>query len=519
MMKFMKNIIVRVAATLALVAATVAGCTPLPTPEGEDQLTVDVTTLTLPQNGGVASFNLLANVSWTITSSAEWLTILPASGSGSSRVLCSCQENTSTNGRNAKIEVAPVEAGLVPSHTILVLQDGTNGSSDTPDTPDTPDVPDAPEGVIEATVVEFLAAEVNTTQWYQLTGTITNLTNTTYGNFDLQDATGSVYIYGLCAEQVEKNDKSFSSLGLKEGDIVTLHTLRSEYNGQPQGGGSTNAPAYYICHTPGESGGNEGGGNQDNPNGSAYTYRTGWAELPDEDPNNSDYYYAHHIIPDVSGQVRNFSVCYSESLGCPVWVASPMHSYYTQKNTNRSDAYAPDPDIPSGIQVHKRSGYTRGHMLGSADRLVSVGANHQAFYYSNIAPQLSSGFNTGGGVWNNLESFCDGQLCADTLYMVNGCYWANKKTTASGTVIPTHYYKVLLRTKKGNSKKWVVNCSADELKCVVFMVEHNSSQHGVKPHKGMMMSVAELEELTGHKFFTNVPNAPKDTFNPSDWGM
>lgn len=528
MMKFMKNIIVRVAAIVALVAATVAGCTPLPTPEGEDQLTVDVTTLTLDQKEGIASFNLIANVAWTISCSADWLTILPTSGSGSSKVLCGYQENSSANGRNAKIEIAPVEAGLVPSHTILVLQDGTNGGNngdngengdDNGDNGGDTPVPPAPEGVIEATVAEFLKAEVNTTQWYQLTGTITNLTNTTYGNFDLQDESGWVLIYGLCANKVDKNDKSFSSLGLKEGDIVTLHTLRSEHNGQPQGGGSANAPAYYICHTPGESGGNEGGGNQDNPNGSEKTYRTGWAELPDEEPNNSDYYYAHHIIPDVSGQVRNFSVCYSESLGCPVWVASPMHSYYTQKNTSRSDAYAPDPDIPSSIQVHKRSGYTRGHMLGSADRLVSVGANHQAFYYSNIAPQLSSGFNTGGGVWNNLESFCDQQLCADTLYMVNGCYWANHNKVSSGTVIPTHYYKVLLRTKKGNSKKWVVNCSADELKCVVFMVEHNSSQHGVKPHKGMMMSVAELEELTGHKFFTNVPNAPKETFNPSDWGL
>ena len=158
-------------------------------------------------------------------------------------------------------------------------------------------------------------------------------------------------------------------------------------------------------------------------------------------------------------------------------------------------------------------------MLGSSDRLVSAGANKQAFYYSNIAPQLSSGFNTGGGVWNNLEEYCDGLLCSDTLYMVNGCYWANKNTTSSGTVIPTHYYKVLLRTKSGNTGKWVVNCSESELKCVVFMVEHNSSQHKVEPHKDMMMSVAELEQMTGHTFFPNVPNAPKHSYTASEWGM
>lgn len=267
-------------------------------------------------------------------------------------------------------------------------------------------------------------------------------------------------------------------------------------------------------------GGNTGGGNTGGglvTNGG--TPHAGWAELPAEE-DNSDYHYAYHMIPDKgNGKVRNFAVCYSEELGCPVWVASPMHYYYTAKNTSRSDAYAPDPEIPSSIQVHKRSGYTRGHLLGSSDRLVSRGANEQAFYYSNIAPQLSSGFNTGGGVWNNLESYCDDQLCADTLYMVNGCYWENYNTKSSGTVIPTHYYKVLLRTKKGNSGKWVVNCSASELKCVVFMVAHNSNQHQVDPHRGMMMSVAELERMTGHTFFPNVPNAPKDSYNPSDWGL
>ena len=281
----------------------------------------------------------------------------------------------------------------------------------------------------------------------------------------------------------------------------------------------------------GDNGGNNGdnngdnNGNQDDNGGgggivtNSGAKHAGWAELPAEE-NNSDYYYAYHMIPDKgNGKVRNFAVCYSAELGCPVWVASPMHSYYTTKNTSRSDAYAPDPDIPTSIQVHKRDGYTRGHMLGSSDRLVSAGANKQAFYYSNIAPQLQTGFNTGGGVWNNLEEYCDGLLCSDTLYMVNGCYWKNYNTSSSGTVIPTHYYKVLLRTKKGNTGKWVVNCSESELKCVVFMVEHNSSQHKVEPHRGMMMSVAELEQMTGHTFFPNVPNAPKDTYDPNEWGM
>ncbi|MBO4633902.1 MAG: BACON domain-containing protein [Bacteroidales bacterium] len=92
------------------------------------------------------------------------------------------------------------------------------------------------------TIAEFLAAEVSATQWYELTGTVSNIKSTVYGNFDLTDASGTVYVYGLTATKVDKNDKSFESLGIKEGDTITIITLRAEYNGSPQAGGNT--PAY-----------------------------------------------------------------------------------------------------------------------------------------------------------------------------------------------------------------------------------------------------------------------------------
>ena len=108
--------------------------------------------------------------------------------------------------------------------------------------------PDDPT-VTKATVADILAAEPDDNVWYQVTGTITNLENTAYGNFDLVDETGTIYVYGLTAKKVSSNDQSFSSLGLKEGDIVTLIGTRDEYYGDPQIGG----PAYYVSHIPGES--------------------------------------------------------------------------------------------------------------------------------------------------------------------------------------------------------------------------------------------------------------------------
>ena len=104
-----------------------------------------------------------------------------------------------------------------------------------------------PGELVEATIAEFLAAETSTDTWYKLTGTITNIANSTYGNFTIKDETGSVYIYGLTATKQDGNDKSFAGLGLQVNDIVTLATVRGEHNGEAQGGGST-TPAYYISH-------------------------------------------------------------------------------------------------------------------------------------------------------------------------------------------------------------------------------------------------------------------------------
>lgn len=102
---------------------------------------------------------------------------------------------------------------------------------------------EAPEAIEKLTVAEFLAKEVGNV-YYELTGTISNISNTKFGNFDLTDDTGTVYVYGLTATKVTSNDQSFSSLGLREGDVLTLVGTRAEYNGSAQVGG----PAYYISH-------------------------------------------------------------------------------------------------------------------------------------------------------------------------------------------------------------------------------------------------------------------------------
>lgn len=67
---------------------------------------------------------------------------------------------------------------------------------------------------------------------FVVSGTITKIVNTTYGNWYMTDGTAELYIYGtLDAEGKEKN---FTSLGLEVGDKVTIEGPKSSYKGDPQ---------------------------------------------------------------------------------------------------------------------------------------------------------------------------------------------------------------------------------------------------------------------------------------------
>ena len=105
-------------------------------------------------------------------------------------------------------------------------------------------------GAIKAvTVAEFLAAPEGTAL-YELTGIVKNLSNTTYGNFDLVDATGSVYVYGLTGNgAIGSNDKSFASLGINEGDVITIVGTRASYKETIQVGGTAYLKEHVVAAT------------------------------------------------------------------------------------------------------------------------------------------------------------------------------------------------------------------------------------------------------------------------------
>ena len=91
------------------------------------------------------------------------------------------------------------------------------------------------------TIAKFLERKDTATE-YTLTGKITKVVNTTYGNFDLTDATGTVYVYGLLTPEGTAQ-KQWAEAGLKQGDIITIKGKYSVYNNSPQ-----IKNAVYVSH-------------------------------------------------------------------------------------------------------------------------------------------------------------------------------------------------------------------------------------------------------------------------------
>ncbi len=96
---------------------------------------------------------------------------------------------------------------------------------------------DAAKNLGEKTIAEFLELK-NTKDTCILHGTIANLPEDRsvnawiYGNFDLVDETGSLYIYGLLTP--DGKNKQFASMGLENGSEIKVKAIYTEYQGNPQ---------------------------------------------------------------------------------------------------------------------------------------------------------------------------------------------------------------------------------------------------------------------------------------------
>lgn len=256
---------------------------------------------------------------------------------------------------------------------------------------------------------------------------------------------------------------------------------------------------------------------------------TDWMELPAVKPGYGCAWVSHRMTFK-GEQFRNYSIYYDASNMMAHWVAYPLNSAL-HGSGSRSDAWEmKDPKIPYTYQPYTEkgwnvSGYDRGHMLPSADRVLNDEANKMTFYPTNMSVQIGENFNQ--SIWADLENRVRtwSDVC-DTLYVVTGAVPSENnfiKDRQGNTVnVPQAYYKVLLEYKKNSSE-------STRYTGIAFYLEHKkfTKPSGTDPWKSVIaasaMSVADLEAKLGMNFFINLPEQSRrhaeESINLSYWGL
>lgn len=223
----------------------------------------------------------------------------------------------------------------------------------------------------------------------------------------------------------------------------------------------------------------------------------------------------------------NFAVEWDCDKKAQRWTCYQMNATNSGSNWKRDnwkntewggDPFQEDTIIPKPYRTtladYRGSGYDRGHICPSADRLNSKEANEQTYYLSNIQPQIN-GFNT--GIWltmeNTLRTKWNTSTYRDVLYVCKGGTIDSKSNisgyTNSGLIVPKYYYVAVLAVKNG------------KYHALGLWFEHKAnSDTNLRTYA---VTIDRLEQLTGLDFFCNLPDATEEeveaSIDLSWWGL
>ena len=168
-----------------------------------EEVQVDKSFVALSVEGDTKEITVNAVADWAFAEIPEWLTVSPAAGTaGKTVVTFTAAKADATN--EAVLEL--VCAGKTQLITVLQMAEKVDLPLST-----CKDVINGEDGVV-----------------YRVKGAVTSIANTQYGNWYLDDGTGSVYVYGTLYEGAEKQ---FEKHGIEVGDVVTVEGPRKDYSG------------------------------------------------------------------------------------------------------------------------------------------------------------------------------------------------------------------------------------------------------------------------------------------------
>lgn len=271
------------------------------------------------------------------------------------------------------------------------------------------------------------------------------------------------------------------------------------------------------------------GGTSPLPHPTPQTGDTARLEMPELTRESHELFVVHRTAPPRSGadSVVNYAYAYDTRHYHSRWVAFRFDADTRPKSVQRKPynirpQYPRDPKLPLRYALPDDAsfnGYDHGHLCASADRLYSRQANDQTFYLSNMSPQ-DNAFNA--QYWSGLEQIVQrlgrDASFADTLYVVKGGTILPQsnvlKHVSSGRVpVPKFYFMALLKVKNG------------AYSAIGFWLEHKD--YGVSGTAARMrdhvVSIAQLQRLTGINFFHNLPDAVETAVEqnavPSAWTL
>ncbi len=168
-----------------------------------NDLQVSKSYVSIPEAGGSDTITVTAKADWKLENVPDWITPSASEGTAGETELI-LEADAYTGGRNS--DAMTITCNGKVQH-IYVIQGEVS--------------------ITTATCAEVLAGPDNKT--YQVTGTVTAISNTEYGNLYLNDGTGEIYIYGTL--DADGNEKNFLSLGIDAGDEITVQGPKQTYNG------------------------------------------------------------------------------------------------------------------------------------------------------------------------------------------------------------------------------------------------------------------------------------------------
>lgn len=204
-----------------------------------------------------------------------------------------------------------------------------------------------------------------------------------------------------------------------------------------------------------------------------------------------------------------YTTAYNSSWLIPNWVAYELTAREVAGTYPRpKKQFEPDPMVKGRSAEHRdytNSGYSRGHMAPAADMKWSEQAMLESFYLSNICPQIAE---LNGGVWEKLENRVRSLASESNVYVCCGPIVSKtpQRIGENKVAVPTHFFKVLCMQRRG---KW---------QAIGFVMPNSAIKGSMFDYA---VTVDEVERLTGHDFFYNLPDeietSIESSYKMKDW--